>query len=177
MNAAQILGEAIAGWLFADFVTGLFHWWEDRIGRVDMPFIGKWLIEPNRLHHSDPMAFTGGTLADRSLASAVAACTLATLWVLAFGPSVFCLAFAIGGSVVNEVHRLAHLGKAAGLIGMLQEVGLLQSPAHHAGHHRGAHDRRYLVLTDMLNPVLDRLKVWDRLENALRRVGFVGGGS
>ena len=171
MHPAQIFGEAILGWLFADLVTGLFHWWEDRIGRVDMPIVGKWLVEPNRLHHVEPMTFTQGSVADRSLACAVAAGIVAALWVLAFGPSVFCLFFAIGGAVVNEVHRLAHLGKAPGLLGVLQDIGLLQSPAHHAGHHRGEHDQRYLVLTDWLNPVVDRLGLWKRIERLLARMG------
>lgn len=172
MHPAQFVGEAMLGWLFADLVTGAFHWWEDRLGRADMPIIGKWLVEPNRLHHVEPMAFTRGSLADRSLACAVAAAIVAGLWLLAFGPSVFCLFFAIGGMAVNEVHRLAHLGKTPGVLGVLQDIGLIQSPAHHAGHHRGEHDRRYLVLTDWLNPVLDRVGLWSGIERLLVRLGL-----
>ena len=57
-------------------------------------------------------------------------------------------------------------------MGVLQEIGLLQSPVHHAGHHRPPSDRRYCVLTDWLNPVLDAVGIWALLERGLRRVGL-----
>ena len=172
MHPAQILGELIAGWLFADLITGAFHWWEDRLARPDMPILGKWLIERNRLHHREPMVFTAGSLSDRSLAAAIAAFAFGAVWISILGLSVFACSMILGGALVNEVHRLAHLGKQPGLVGALQEIGLIQSPAQHSAHHRGAHDRRYCVLTDWLNPLLDRAGVWPRLERALT----IGGG-
>lgn len=167
MHPAQIFGELIAGWIFADLVTGAFHWWEDRLARPDMPIIGKWLIEANRLHHEEPMVFTTGSLAHRSMAGALVAMVIGGVWILLFGLSVFAIAMTIGGALVNEVHRLAHLGKQPGVLGALQEIGLIQSPAQHAAHHRGTFDRRYCILTDWLNPLLDRAGVWFRLERAI----------
>ncbi len=169
MHPAQILGEATAGWLLADLATGAFHWWQDRYGRPEMPLLGRWLIEPNRLHHRDPMAFTRGTLADRSLAAAVAAALVGAAWVWLLGPSVFAAALVIGGALASEVHRLAHQGKRPGALGALQEIGLIQSPAQHARHHRGSFDQRYCVLTDWLNPILDRARVWAWLERIVGR--------
>ena len=69
MTAAQILGELLLGWLLADLVGGLVHWWEDRVARSDTPVIGPLVIAPNRLHHSDPLAFTRSSLLERNFAT------------------------------------------------------------------------------------------------------------
>lgn len=42
----------------ADFVTGVFHWWEDRYGNPAWPVIGKLVVEPNILHHARNEKFT-----------------------------------------------------------------------------------------------------------------------
>lgn len=168
MLLGNIFGQAIAGWLFADLVTGIFHWWEDRVGREDMPIIGKWLIGPNRLHHTEPLAFLDGNVCDRSLAVFVTAAIVALAWLAITGPSVFWASACLGGAMSNEVHAWAHVRRPGSLVALLQEIGLFQSPRHHAGHHRAPSDTRYCVLTDWLNPVLDRVRLWSRLEGLLR---------
>ena len=174
MSPFELIGQALAGWLLADLITGTFHWWEDRIGREDMPLIGGWIVAPNRLHHSDPLAFLRGSLFDRSLATMVAAALVGAAWCLLFGPSVLLAAAVIGSALVNEVHRFAHEPKAAGaFLRVLQDIGLIQSSKHHAGHHRPPSTIRYCVLTDWLNPLLDALRVWERLEAGLQRCRIV----
>jgi sterol desaturase/sphingolipid hydroxylase (fatty acid hydroxylase superfamily) len=161
---ADGFGQLVLGWLLADFLTGAFHWWEDRVARIDMPILGRWLIEPNRLHHVDPLAFTRGSFAQRSQAAIVAVAACSAIWLLAFGPSVFWVAVTMGGACATEVHRMAHERKRGGAFGALQDIGLIQSPTHHAGHHRGEFDQRYCVLTGWLNPILDRMHFWHHLE-------------
>jgi ubiquitin-conjugating enzyme E2 variant len=79
----------------------------------------------------------------------------------------------LGGLVVNEIHRLAHRPALAGpLIKTLQEIGVIQSPRHHCGHHREPTDTRYCILTDWLNPILDRLRFWSALEHLLEWLNF-----
>lgn len=48
----------MAAFLLADFVTGVFHWWEDRYGNPAWPVIGKLVVEPNILHHARNEKFT-----------------------------------------------------------------------------------------------------------------------
>ena len=70
------------------------------------------------------------------------------------------------GVNANEFHKWAHRGKAANgrFITFLQTIGILQSPAHHAKHHRGQKNRYYCSLTNYLNPVLEVVRFWLAME-------------
>jgi ubiquitin-conjugating enzyme E2 variant len=73
-------------------------------------------------------------------------------------------------SQANEIHAWAHSkGKVASWIDALQSIGLLQSPKHHAQHHIDPFESKYCVMTDLLNPLLDRIKFWRRLEWIVER--------
>lgn len=170
MNLYAVAGELLAGWLLADFLTGFFHWWEDRVGNLRMPLIGRWIIAPNRYHHVRPIGPRGwgADLVVWPITALVAA-----VWWWALGPSWVLAAAALGGMLVNRVHGWAHLPREAPpLVRLLQETGALQSGPHHAGHHRGAFDRRYCILTNWLNPALDAVGYWALLELALSWVGL-----
>lgn len=170
---ALVLGQALIGWLIADLLSGLLHWWEDRVAQVDWPVLGPLVVAPNRLHHRDPLDFTRAGLFRRNAATWVVVGAMAAVWLLIWGPSVTWAAATLGGLVVNEAHLLAHQPAQAGRIQrVLQDIGLIQSPKHHAGHHRAPSDRRYCILTDWVNPVLDAASVWLHLEVALGRIGL-----
>lgn len=165
---ADAIGQALIGWLAADFVSGAFHWWQDRLASSRWPRIGPWLIEPSRVHHREPLAFLAGSFGWRTGYTIALALAVGAALLPLIGPSIGLAAAVIGGAVSTEVHYLAHRPKAAGpVVRVLQEVGVIQSPKHHAGHHGPPHLRRYCVLTDWLNPVLDALRVWERLERAI----------
>jgi hypothetical protein len=169
----NVVGQALLGWLLADFMSGFFHWWEDRVGREDMPFIGPQIVRPNRLHHVEPLAFTYNTLLHRNAPLWIIAALISALWLALGGFSVLWAFATLGGLIVNEVHRYAHRPQLAGpLVRLLQETGAFQSPKHHAGHHRAPSDTRYCILTDWLNPVLDRIRLWEGLEAAFTGLGL-----
>ncbi len=46
----------------------------------------------------------------------------------------------------------------------LQDAHLLQSAKHHGQHHVGSKDTHYCVVTNLVNPVLDKLRFWRTLE-------------
>jgi hypothetical protein len=167
----SIVGQLLLGWLLADFLTGVFHWWEDRLGKESWPVIGNYIIKPNRLHHSDPLAFARGTsFMDRNGASIIAALVIGGIWWGLFGLSILVVTTLVGGSISNEVHRYAHAPKEAGpVIKVLQEIGMWQSPKHHARHHRPPQDTNYFILTDWLNPIFEALDIWSRAERVLRK--------
>lgn len=70
------------------------------------------------------------------------------------------------GVNANEIHKWAHRTRAENgpVITFLQRIGVLQSPVQHGNHHRGTKDTYYCVITDYLNPVLERLRFWPALE-------------
>jgi hypothetical protein len=83
----NVVGQALLGWLLADFMSGFFHWWEDRVGREDMPFIGPQIVRPNRLHHVEPLAFTYNTLLHRNAPLWIIAALISALWLALGGRS------------------------------------------------------------------------------------------
>jgi hypothetical protein len=169
----HLIVQALAGWLLADFMSGFFHWWEDRVGQVDWPVIGAWVVKPNRLHHQDSLDFTRRGLIERNAPLWAGTALLAAIWLALWGASVFWAVTFIGAAACNEVHRLAHVPSKAGpLARMAQEIGVFQSSFHHARHHRAPRDKGYCVLTNWLNPVLDGARFWSLLEGSLGAVGL-----
>lgn len=164
--------EALGAWLFADFLTGLVHWWEDAYAQPDWPVIGPLVAEPNLLHHRDPRAMTRlpwwKNVDVPVIAGALALAGLAALHALAW-PLVLAIVLA---AFTNLVHRWAHQSAAENgrLITWMQDSGLIQSRAQHALHHRWPRKSHYCPLTNALNPVLERLDFWRRLERVILRV-------
>lgn len=168
MIVLAILLQALAGMLLADFLTGLFHWLEDRYGCENWPVLGRLVIAPNRLHHEQPLVFTRSGFVARNWTCAVAAGLIALPLLLAFGPSVWLAVAFVCGALANEWHFWAHCPDRAPTIAhVLRMVGLSQSRRHHARHHAAPNDSRYCVLTCWLNPWLDRIGLWFALERLL----------
>ena len=161
----HIVGSILCGLLLADFVTGLVHWWEDRLGNPAWPFIGRHVIAPNRLHHDRPMAFTETSFFQRNWTSAIASLSLGFILAAIFGPSLLLATAVTAGCIANEVHYFTHKPLVApSWIRILQNTGFLQSPRGHARHHKAPQNSDYCSITDWLNPWLQKAGLWDRLD-------------
>jgi len=159
----------LAAWLLADFLSGVFHWWEDRYGDPSWPILGKYIVQPNIVHHTDQTAFLAGDYWKRNWTAIAPAAILAILSYAA-GQHFVALAFAFL-TQSNEVHSWAHQ-KCNRFVRGLQLIGLLHSPEQHAEHHRRPFDVRFCVMTDWLNPVLEVTSFWALAEDV---VLFVSG--
>jgi ubiquitin-conjugating enzyme E2 variant len=167
------MAQLLIGWLIADFLSGVVHWVEDRLLWVGMPLISKAIVEPNRLHHVDPQAFLSSSLFSRNSTTWASAIAVALAWLMIAGFSWIWLGAIAGGLAVTEVHAHSHRPTArAGWYRALQEIGIVQSAPHHWGHHAGGMDTRYCILTGWLNPLLDRLRLWARLESGIEMIGL-----
>jgi len=176
----------LAAWLLADLLTGIVHWAEDRLAGDRLPILGEHVFAPNRLHHTQPLAFTRSGFWSRNASSMIASAVLfvvfATAIAAAIGPGVPGLVWvalvtmALAGAMANQVHYWAHLPKRAPLfVQAAQSIGLMQSRSHHSVHHARAIRARYCALTDWLNPVLDRHNVWAKLERLVPQRWLVDG--
>jgi ubiquitin-conjugating enzyme E2 variant len=157
--------ELAAGWLAADFVSGLVHWAEDTFGTESTPVLGRWVVVPNVLHHLDPTAFVKKSwiASNWDLAAAAAVFLAISVACGAFGPGA--VVFAIAGANANQIHKWCHApATAPWLVRVLWRVGILQSPRQHAVHHGGAKNEAYCVVSPFLNPILDRSGFWRALE-------------
>ena len=165
---ATTLFWLLAGWLLADFLTGVLHWLEDRFGAEDWPVLGRLVIAPNRLHHREPLAFTRTGFWSRNSTTMIATLAIGVPLLLLFGPSVMLVTAIIGGSLANQVHYWAHRpDRAPSIAQMAQSIGLLQARNQHSRHHRPPHHRGYCVLTGWLNPVLDGIGFWALIEKPI----------
>ncbi|MEZ5987041.1 MAG: fatty acid desaturase CarF family protein [Hyphomonas sp.] len=163
--------KVLGGLYFADFISGVIHWLEDRYGNPKWPVIGH-TIRENQQHHFTPRSFLNGTLWTRNReVLAIGIAFLAAFW--AFGLlNVFTVSAVIFGVMSNEVHASAHRSPQENgrLITALQKTGLLQSHRHHAAHHRKGKDTHFCVLTNHVNPVLEGVRFFQALEAIVTRV-------
>ncbi len=178
-EAAWLLVPAAAvAYLAADLGAGVVHWYCDTFFREDTPVVGPTIIRGFREHHRDPSGITRHSFAEVNGSNCWAMVPLLAWAVAAGGPSgastwslaghAFLLLFALAIFATNQFHRWAHAERVPPGVRTLQRWGLILSPARHDVHHSGRHDRGYCVTTGWLNPLLDRLEVFARLERLAR---------
>jgi hypothetical protein len=167
MVMEHVFFVALVAWLVADFLSGFWHWLEDRYFDTRWPLIGKYIAKPNQLHHDQPSAFLNQGYWKRNWTTILPASLAAVIaWFCGVRTWEGLLPFAFV-SQANEIHAWAHQ-RCHPLIRALQEIGALQSPKHHGLHHRAPFETKYCVMSDWLNPILDILGFWRALEWFLR---------
>jgi hypothetical protein len=168
-TGAVIAGQALAGWLLADFGSGVIHWAQDRYGSPRWPLVGG-IVRDTIRHHRKPMGFLEKPVLARSARMIALALVVLMALLVAGAPLAFALPLSAGIFLSNEIHAAAH-AKARSLprpVRALQQIGLIQSPLHHAAHHRHLKNVNFCTLTDWMNPVLERVRFWRRLEALIR---------
>jgi ubiquitin-conjugating enzyme E2 variant len=164
--------QFLLGWLVADLLSGILHWVQDRTLGDGANWIGRRVVAPAQLHHRDPSFFLENSFVTPNKTTWLVIVPIASLWLAALGPSIILLGALSGGLLVNEVHRLTHRPPEAGSwLRVLQQIGIIQSPAGHARHHRATFTN-YCTLTDWLNPAIEKIELWNGLERILLRFGI-----
>jgi hypothetical protein len=165
-------------WLIADFMSGVVHWAQDRLLDVETAFnFTNSIKRDNDLHHEKPAAMLQISFWENIQISAYFAWPISAILFVMDAPPIITLAVFFS-ALGNGVHRWAHMppGKVNIFIKSLQRVGLLCSFNQHSGHHfvngelvmKENATRAYCVMSNYLNPVLDRIKFWNLLEYVAR---------
>jgi len=152
--------------LITDFVSGIGHWLEDRYGKDDGSWLGEMIVKPNLEHHKTPRSFLERTYWHRNNVM-IMVCFFLGIMLVINGLNPFTTIFTmLILSHINEVHAYAHQtnNKTPSWVKCLQKVGLMQSKKHHNLHHASPHEVRYCILTDWLNPILDKIQLFRFLE-------------
>lgn len=157
---------------FADFVAGGIHWAEDAYFTEDTPVIGRLFIRPNIVHHHHPRFFTHLTWWQSSWDLVLVG---ALVLLLAWPMGLICwqLVLFVALSVnANEIHKWSHRTRKENgrLISLLQDWHILQSPRHHGVHHSDPKNTYYCPITNFVNPILERVDFWNRMESAIERL-------
>jgi hypothetical protein len=173
-----ILLAAAAGWLAADFFSGLVHWSFDTWGSERTPLLGESFIRPFREHHRDPVAMTRHDFVETNGASCIAAVPVlvatATMPVGAPGwafAQAFLLFTSLGVLITNQCHKWAHLEPARlhPLMRGAQDLRLILHPDHHRRHHTQPFDSHYCTTTGWLNAPLQASGLFRGIERLIRR--------
>lgn len=150
--------------LIADLLAGIFHWWEDRYGNPDWPIVGKYIIQPNIMHHKDPILFCRGSYWSRNWTTLIPCISLSIIFYI-YQQYFWCCVFFIA-SQSNEIHCWEHM-KTNRFIRFLQNNYILQNKKTHALHHKRPYDTNYCVMTTLMNPILNKIKFWYFLEKTI----------
>jgi len=172
LQLALVLAEIVGFVSIADFLAGFVHWLEDAYFSEDTPVIGPMVIRPNIIHHHLPRYMTKLSWweSSRELV-ALGAITLAGAWML--NALTWQVWFFVALSVnANQVHKWSHQTRAENgpIIARLQDWKILQTPHHHGLHHKDPKNTYYCPITNFVNPLLERISFWNRLENIIERL-------
>ncbi|MEM5517757.1 fatty acid desaturase CarF family protein [Henriciella sp. AS95] len=168
-SAAGVAAKVLGGVYLADFVSGAFHWMEDRYGDPKWPILGH-TIRENQQHHHTPRSFLKGNLWTRNReVILIGLAFLGLFWAVGW-LNLFTGTAVIFGMFANEIHACAHRSpKENGrIIPLAQKIGIMQSHRHHAAHHRKGKDSHYCVMTNHLNPALEKVQFFQRVEKGIK---------
>lgn len=167
--------------VLGDFVGGLVHWVADTYFSEDTPVVGAALIKPFRQHHLFPRDICTHTFVSIIgnvciLAVPVLSLCLYLLWVSQHGLLAFailCTALMAAATVgTNVFHKWAHLERPSAGVRWLQRMRLVLEPQHHQVHHTEPFEMHYCITNGWLNPLLNRIGFFRKLEALLRFVGI-----
>lgn len=168
----------LAAWLLADFISGLVHWWEDRamMDASRFAFLNGVRADNDR-HHKQPGYLVRLSWWENINTTAPIAWSSALLLWGVGAPDLVVITAAFLG-IGNLVHRWSHEAprNLPVLVRWLQRTGLFISGSHHSGHHyvagvpvsRNDSKIRFCVMSNWLNPVLDRTRFFHVLEALFR---------
>jgi hypothetical protein len=165
-----------------DFISGIVHWAADTYGSEDMPLIGPSLVKPFRLHHIYPRDICTHGLVETTgnvciLAVPALSLCLYLMWLvpesvlLAFSVISFALMSA-ATVATNQFHKWAHQESPSAFARWLQRKRLVLDPQHHKRHHTYPFNVNYCITNGWLNPLLNKLKFFRRLEATLSFFGI-----
>jgi sterol desaturase/sphingolipid hydroxylase (fatty acid hydroxylase superfamily) len=180
-TALWVLLAAFAGFVTADFASGLVHGLCDNLGSVDTPIVGQKFIRSFREHHTDPLDMTTGDYV-RTNADNFFACLFVlvpcVIW-MDVGAHPYRAAFVVSLLLVvimtNQIHKWAHLvhvGRPVpGVVRALQRSRVILSPEHHQIHHTPPYDTHYCITSGITNGPLARIGFWPVMMRSCRFVG------
>lgn len=167
--------------ILGDLVSGFVHWAADTYGTEKTPLVGRSLIQPFRMHHLYPRDITVHNLVTTVgntciLAVPVLLFCLYLLWAIEHGFVAFailCTTLMAAATVAtNLFHKWAHQESPSKGVRLLQRMRLVLDPDHHELHHTRPFDKHYCITNGWLNPLLNKIGFFRKLEAMLRLVGL-----
>ena len=162
--------QIFLGFIFADIISGGFHWFEDTYLDycIDLPIISS-IAQDNELHHYFPRSIIAYSYIDQILVTLPLTLIILFLLYLLDNPifkfPYFIISLAFFSTISNIIHRFAHMRECENnyIINILQKTGILCSHKHHSLHHILINEK-YCVMSEYNNYILDSIYFWRILE-------------
>lgn len=172
------LAALVSSYVFADFISGLFHWMGDTWGTPSTPFVGKVFVRPFREHHVDQLSITRHDFIEVNGANCLISLPplLGLLWLNYVDAPVMVLAGGFGGMflfwifLTNQFHSWAHQASPPRIARLLQRWHLILPPGHHQVHHAAPYMKYYCITSGWLNEPLNRTGFFRALERLVSAV-------
>lgn len=168
---------AFAGYVAADFLSGVVHWLFDTWGSVDTPVLGRSFIRPFREHHADAMSITrhdfietNGNNCFASVPVLMGACFISLDTDLGVFATAFVLFLSLGVFATNQFHKWAHMENPGRFVRRLQRWHLILPSEHHRVHHSAPYATHYCITTGWLNSALRATDFYRRMERVITMV-------
>lgn len=182
---AVLATAMLGGYVLADFGSGMAHWLFDRYGTVNTPVFGMGFVKPFREHHVDPKGITRHDFVETNGNNCIVTAPLLAFalllpfesgqtWALFTGAVLASLAIFTFGT--NQFHKWSHEDNPPKFVRKLQNAHLILGVGHHDVHHKAPFDKYYCITTGWLNPLLNRIRYFQRLEHLIYRVTGVRAG-
>jgi hypothetical protein len=168
----------VLAYLAADFLSGFVHFLADNFGSYDTPILGPNFIEPFREHHVDPKGIVGHDFVDANGNNSLATLPFMLFvwivvpletWYYGYLFGTFFLFLCLAAFLTNQFHKWAHMDDPPAFVGWLQARGVILSQEHHDIHHESPYDTYYCITAGFWNPLLDRIRFYERTERLIRR--------
>jgi len=163
--------QIIIGIILADFLSGLFHWFEDNYIDycTNIPLF-KDIGFHNELHHYFPRSMLAYSYWDNMSVTFIL--SILTIGIIYYMNSSLVIEYKylfgslfIFGSTANIFHRFSHMRECElpSLIHFLQKYKIIISHTDHSYHHHNTDDS-YCTIIPYTNYLLDEMKFWRLLE-------------
>ncbi len=159
--------------LIADLITGFVHFLLDQYGSPETRFF-KNAVKINLAHHDNPRLMIDRSYWELTKDSWKLAAILLTTSFLIFGFHWEILFVLVIGANTNIFHKWSHMKKSEKplVIYYLQKIKFLQHNKHHRHHHKKPFDTYFCIITNILNPILERIYFWETVIKTLKLIGI-----
>jgi len=173
-----IILQIIFGFLLADFITAIFHWFEDTYLDYDckLPFFSD-IAKHNEMHHYFPRSIIAYSIYENIDTTIPFAIILVVIIYVFFRKQLFMYPFFFGSFILfsvfsNVFHKFSHMRdcELPIVVKYLQRIGIICSHKEHSIHHSKNNNQKYCVMSGYLNYILDNLGFWRGLEWLVKKI-------
>ena len=152
--------EFIIGYLLADILSGVGHWFEDTVltpeNTTFWPALHQISLD-NQEHHKNPKRMTTSKWQDTISTTLPFVLFLGIVLFLNFGFQVWWLSTLTLLLFTNQIHKWQHMtiNERPSLAGWLMYFKIIASSSHHLKHHKKPFDKNFCIITPHVNNVIN----------------------